>query len=186
MVSSTLETQLIECGRIGRAIGLKGDVVVTWNSGACPVDIGGEIVIAAKDGEGTRRSIRVAALRKQGRSSVVRFEGVADRTAAQALRDAALFIPADRLAPLPQGEYYSYQILGCEVVTEEGRHLGRVVRIFPAGGTDVYEVRPKGEGQAREILIPATDEVILSVDTAARQIVIRPLEGMLDSCGSQK
>lgn len=180
MALSKPETQLIECGRIGRAIGLKGDVAVSWNSGACPVDVGGELIIATKGGEGARRSIRVTALRQQGRSSVMRFEGVADRTAAQALRNAELFIPEAQLTELPDGEYYSYQILGCEVVTEEGRRLGKVVRIFPAGSTDVYEVRGEGTDGARDVLIPATDEVILSVDVTARRIVIRPLNGMLE------
>lgn len=161
-------------------MGLKGDVAVFWNSGKCPVEIGGELSIAAADEKGTTRSVRVAALREQGRSSVVRFEGVADRAAAQGLRNARLFIPADRLPPLAQGEYYGYQILGCEVVTEEGRVLGTVARIFAAGGSDVYEVRSGAGRDAREILIPATDEVIRSVDIAARRIVVRPLEGMLE------
>src|SRR4030067_1115773 len=45
---------------------------------------------------------------------------------------------ADKLKALPEGEYYWQELIGLEVVTEEGRRLGRVQRIFPAGGSDVY------------------------------------------------
>jgi 16S rRNA processing protein RimM len=170
----------VECGRIGRPLGLRGECAVYWNSGTCPVEIGGELFLVKK-GEEDRQSYRVAALREQGRLHVVRFEGVADRTAAQDLRGAALSIPSDRLPALPQGEYYSFQILGLEVLTEDGRSLGRVVRIFSAGENDVYEVLPEEGKRGEEILIPATSEVILSVDLKAGRIMVRPLEGMLDS-----
>ena len=169
----------VECGRIGRPLGLRGECAVYWNSGACPVEIGGELFLVKK-GEQDRQSYRVAALRKQGRSHLVRFEGVADRNAARALRGAVLSIPSDRLPKLPEGEYYSFQILGLDVVTEDGRSLGCVVRIFSAGDSDVYEVLPEGGKRGEEILVPATSEVILSVDLKAGRMVIRPLEGMLD------
>ena len=55
-----------------------------------------------------------------------------------------------------------------------------MVRIFSAGENDVYEVLPEGGKRGEEILIPATSEVILSVDLKAGRMVIRPLEGMLD------
>lgn len=171
----------VECGRIGRAVGLRGEVSVRWNSGSCPVDVGGELFLAPVDEGGEYRSMQMAALREQGRLSVARFVGVDGREKAESLRGAELFLPANRLPALAAGEHYSYQILGCDVVTEAGQLLGRVVRIFAAGGSDVYEVRAEGARPGDEILIPAIDDVVRSIDIATKKIVVRLLDGMLDT-----
>ena len=60
-------------------------------------------------------------------------------------------------------------------VTEKGAEAGKIMEIFPTGSNDVYVVK-KGE---QEFLIPATKEVIVSIDIKARTMVIRPLEGLL-------
>ena len=174
MTTSERETSFVECGRIGRAIGLKGEVAVQWMNGESPVAVGGELFVSTKDG---KRPVTVAALRKQGRFSVARFEGVADRPGAEALRGATLFIPEARLPALSANEYYSYELLGIEVVTEDGKPLGKLGRIFNNGAHDVYEVR---DAAGREVLIPAVDSIVLSVDLGARRMTVRLLEGMLD------
>jgi len=167
------------CGRIGRAVGLKGECRVRWMSGACPVEIGGELFVAESD-EKSHKPYTVAVLRRQGRFDIVRFVGISDRNAAEGLGGLELFQPEGDLPALPEGEYYCYQILGMRVATEEGRELGRVVRIFTAGERDVYEVMPDGGGSGEEILIPASDDVILSVDVENERMIVRPMEGMLD------
>jgi len=172
-------TEWVSCGRIGRAIGLKGECAVFWNDVECPVGIGEELFVDLKDGR-EYRSYRLAALRKQGRFDVVRFQGVDDRESAQELANAEMVRPAESLPKLPEGQYYCYQILGMEVVTEEGRQLGRIDRIFTAGENDVYEVLPDGGSRGDEILIPAIKDVVISVDVEAKRMVIRPMKGMLD------
>jgi len=173
------DKKLVECGRIGRAVGLCGECAVHWSSGSPPVEIGEKLFISKRD-DSEYMEYEVAALRRQGRFYVVRFAEVEDRDAAKKFSNAHIFIQEDRLAPLPEGEYYSYQILGLEVFTEEGRALGKLVRIFTAGDNDVYEVLPDGGRKGGEILIPAIQDVILSVDLKAGKIIVRPLEGMLD------
>lgn len=169
----------VVCGRIGRAIGLRGECAVFWNDVECPLDVGAEIFVDLGDGK-EYGEYTIAALRKQGRFDVVRLDGVEDRAAAQALVNAQLVRPAESLPSLPEGQYYCYQILGMEVETEGGERLGRVVRIFTAGENDVYEVLPEGAKRGGEILVPAIGDVIVSVDVKAKRMVIRPLEGMLD------
>ena len=173
------KTEWVLCGRIGRAVGLKGECVVFWNDEESPVDVGGEIFVDAGDDKG-HKLYKVAALRKQGRFHVLRLEGVESREEARRLAKAEIVLPAENLPKLPPGQYYCYQILGMEVATEDGEELGRVVRIFTAGENDVYEVRPHGKGEGEEILVPAIGDVIISVDVDANKMVIRPLEGMLD------
>lgn len=171
--------KLIRCGRIGRPVGLKGECAVGWSSGESPVAVGDEILIQDPEGEG-RTGYKIAALRRQGRYHFFRLEGVSDRNAASSFTNRELFIEEGSLPPATEGEFYCHQIMGMEVVTEEGRELGKVVKIFRAGDNDVYEVMPDRGRPGEEILIPAIDSVVLSIDVDAKKIIVRPLKGMLE------
>ncbi|MFH0799848.1 MAG: ribosome maturation factor RimM [Pseudomonadota bacterium] len=164
----------VECGSIGRPIALRGEMAVTWFGGSSPVKVGCEFKIA-KDKSTSYQSYRVAALRRQGRFSVVRFEGVETREGAAALRGAKLFVSSAQLTKLSEGENYVHQLIGLDVVTEEGRALGKVTGIFSNGAHDIYEVRSE---EGKEILVPAVDHIVTSIDHAAGRIVVRLLEGM--------
>lgn len=174
------ETEWVCCGRIGRAVGLRGENAVFWNDVECPVDAGA-VLFVQHDETKEMKPYKIAALRRQGRFDVLRLEGIEDRSEAEALRGARLMRSADSLEKLPKGQYYCYQILGMTVVTEDGASLGEIVRIFTAGENDVYEVLPSGGRKGNEILVPAIKDVIVSVDVAAGRMIIRPLKGMLDT-----
>lgn len=171
--------ELVECGRVKRPRGLAGDLIVDWNNGKCPLDVGGELFLSS-DKKDAHNVFKITALHAQGRFSVVRLENVADRTAAEKLKGLKIFIRTSSLRALGENEYYSFQILGLRVETEGGRDVGRIVKIFTAGANDVYEVLPDGAKRGEEILIPAIDSVIVSVDTKGGKIIIRPVDGLLD------
>ncbi len=173
------QTKWIESGRIGRALGLRGENIVYWNNDVPPVEVNDEIFVAT-DLNAEPEPYRIAALRKQGRLHVVRFEGIDDREAAEGMKNRHLFRSADELPALAENEYYSYQILGLAVVTREGRRLGEIVRIFTAGENDVYEVRPEGAKKGSEVLVPAIADVIDRIDLNAGEVIINPLPGMIE------
>lgn len=166
---------LIECGKIGRPVGLKGDVAVSWFSGVSPVK-SGDVIFAGSEIE-VNLPCKILALQKQGRFYVMRLEGVCDREKAKSLTNKKLFVAKESLPRLPAGHYYSHEIIGLGVYTDEDIYLGDVVKIFSVGGHDVYEVRNKG---GREILIPAVDHIVLKVDVKDKKITVKLLEGMLD------
>ena len=87
-------------------------------------------------------------------------------------------IYADRgaLPDLPSDEYYWSDLLGLQVVTEQGEALGELVDIIETGSNDVYVVNQDG----REVLIPALDDVVLAVDLAANRMTVSLPEGLLD------
>jgi 16S rRNA processing protein RimM len=87
-------------------------------------------------------------------------------------------IYADRgaLPELPSDEYYWSDLLGLQVVTEEGEELGELADIIETGSNDVYVVNKDG----REVLIPALDDVVLAVDLAANRMTVSLPEGLLD------
>ncbi len=107
----------------------------------------------------------------------MRFEGFADRTAAEALRGALIEIDAEELPPLPEGEYYLHDLEGLEVVTAAGEHIGRLKEVLTTGANDVYVIARQGKAEA---LIPAIADVVLSVDLEARRMTIDPMPGLLD------
>jgi len=96
--------------------------------------------------------------------------------AASALVGRLVALPEDEALPLPPGRFYPWQMEGCRVLTEDGRDVGRVMRIEHSPAHDLWVV---ADG-ARERLIPAVAEIVVEVDLAAGRVVIRPPDGLLD------
>lgn len=106
---------------------------------------------------------------------LVAFEAIPDRTAAETLRGLYLKIPTHQAMPLEPDTYYHYQLEGLAVVTDTGQELGRINEILETGANDVYVV----QGDQGEILIPASQEVVLSVDLDAGQITVHLIDGLI-------
>ncbi len=108
---------------------------------------------------------------------LVAFEGYPDRSAVEIFRNQWVTIPAEEVAaPESEDEYYDFEVLGLEVVTEEGRVLGSLVEILETGANDVFVVEPE---QGPPILLPVIDEVIRKLDFEAGRIIVRLLPGLL-------
>ena len=69
-----------------------------------------------------------------------------------------------------------HELLGSDVVTEDGLELGRLVNVFSNGSSDVYEIK----GNGKEVLLPAIEGVTKKVDAAGKRIVVSVPEGLLD------
>jgi len=105
---------------------------------------------------------------------VATVAGVADRSAAEALRGTRLYAARANLPPLDDDdEYYHADLLGLEAVDEGGAVIGRISAILPAGGADVLEIERGGELQP--LLVPFTREDAPVVDIARGRIVVIPL-----------
>jgi 16S rRNA processing protein RimM len=104
----------------------------------------------------------------------VSFEEMADRTAAEALRGTEVFVDADQARALDADEYWDHDLVGCTVVTTDGKELGDVVDVLH-GANDVLVVR---EGD-REHLLPLIRDVVRSVEPRER-ITVQLLPGLLD------
>lgn len=118
----------------------------------------------------------VQSVRRHQNLLLLRLVGVADRNAADTLRGQLVSVAIEDAIPLEEGEYYHHQLLGMQVSTEDGEALGEIVEVLDTpAANDVYVVH----GLRGEVLIPAIREVILSMDIEARQVVIRPMPGLL-------
>jgi len=123
-----------------------------------------------------RETRRITTARRHGEAVVLRFAGCDTADAAAALAGRLVAVPrAEALTP-PPGRFYPWQLAGCLVVTEEGREVGRVTGIEHGPAQDLWVVADGGV----ERLIPAVPEIVTEVDLAARRVVIRPPEGLLE------
>ena len=78
--------------------------------------------------------------------------------------------------PLPEGQYYHHQIIGLQVRTTQGELLGNITDVLTGKSNDNYIV----QGAKGEILIPAIEDVVQSIDLDQGIMTIEPIEGLLD------
>jgi 16S rRNA processing protein RimM len=97
------------------------------------------------------RVLTLRSLRGGKGGPIARFEGIADRNAAEALRGALLSVPRDALPPLEEGEYYLADLIGLPCASAAGEPLGTVVAVENYGAGDLLEV---GKPDGRRALIP--------------------------------
>jgi 16S rRNA processing protein RimM len=104
---------------------------------------------------------------------------VPDRSVAGALRGAYLYVPESEAVTLPPGEFFVHQIVGLTVVTLGGEVLGTIEDVLQTGSNDVYVVRQDGP-DGREVLLPATKEVVREVDLDSKTMRVELLPGLVD------
>ncbi|EFO79210.1 hypothetical protein OSCT_2873 [Oscillochloris trichoides DG-6] len=98
------------------------------------------------------------------------------REAVDELRGCEVFIRQSDAAPLGTDEYYLHDLIGLQVLTEANQEIGTVREIIETGVHEVLIVSRPGQPDA---LIPVVREFVVNLDLAARQVVIRPIEGLL-------
>jgi 16S rRNA processing protein RimM len=94
---------------------------------------------------------RLLAIRDSGKMAVARFEGVDDRSAAEALRGSLIEIDRSSLPPLEEGEYYHADMIGLPAVNRDGKPIGTVAAIENYGAGDLLEIEDE---QGKRSLIP--------------------------------
>lgn len=120
--------------------------------------------------------LEIVSSRPHKQNLVLKLMSIDTRQDAEDLRGRDLCIPRSEIRDLPEGEYYAFQLVGLEVVTSGGDHVGRIVDIMATAGNDIYVVQ-SGRG---EILIPAIDDVVRAIDIEQGKVTIEAIKGLLD------
>jgi len=131
------------------------------------------VYLVSPDGKRELRGVTV--LRQQKGLVHLSLAGCNSPEKASTLRGYFLAVPKNELPLLPEGKYYTFQIIGLRVVTDEGIPLGIVEDILSTGSNDVFVV--KGE---KEYLIPFLRDVVKKIDLAEKLIIIHPMAGLLE------
>jgi len=170
----------VALGRVVGAHGMDGQLRVRFFGGAPDNLMRLETALLAESEDAADAERFEVTRATPGRREEVRMtlSGVSDRESAERLRGKLVVVEASQLEVLPEGEYYSYQLVGCRVEGADGQLIGTVREVWPTGAVDVLVV--EGEKGARQ-LIPAAEDQLRRVDIEARRIVIEILPGLLDS-----
>ena len=94
---------------------------------------------------------RLLSIRDAGKTAVARFEGISDRSAAEALRGSTIEVDRSSLPPLDEGEYYHADLIGLPAVDAGGDMLGTVSAVENYGAGDLLEIETEG---GKRSLIP--------------------------------
>jgi len=108
--------------------------------------------------------------------AIIKLNPINSIEAAQQLRGYPVEIHHSQLQPLPEGQYYHFQLIGLEVWTTQGELLGNITEIIATEGNDNYVV----SGATGEILVPAIEDVVKSIDINQGRIVIEAIDGLLN------
>ena len=162
-------------GRVLKANGVRGELrVLPLTDFPERFDTLGEVFLVEKGCPARRVAVEKA--RRQGRIVIVKLDGVEDRRAAEMLAGATLEVGRSEAVALPKRNYFVFDIVGLEAVTEDGRSVGRVKDVLKLPAHDVYVLESE---TGEEIMIPAVESIVIRVDLRTRQMVIRPLEGLI-------
>ena len=122
--------------------------------------------------EAGKKNYRVEALSAARGAVLARIEGVADRTAAEAIRGLRLYVERKQLPDAGELEWYEADLVGLAAVGRDGRDWGKVVAFHDFGAGSVMEV----SGGA---MLPFTDEAVPEIDVEGGKVVIDPPAGLL-------
>jgi 16S rRNA processing protein RimM len=170
-------------GRVARAHGIRGEVLVQIRTDS-PDDRFAEGAVLATD-PADAGPLTVDSVRHHSGRLRVAFAGVADRTAAEALRGVRLVVDsADLPPPEDPEEYHDHQLIGLAAVGPDGGTLGEVVDVLHSPGTDMLVVARAGhQGDGTndgEVLVPFVHDIVPTVDVTAGRLVVDPPPGLLE------
>lgn len=166
------EPVFLAVGRLSRQHGLRGEIVLEiYTDFPERLEPGVTVYV----GE-SYQPMRIRSRRASNKVLLLGFDNYKDAESAGELRNQLVYVRADDRPPLPEGEYYHHQVIGLQVVSDEGQELGKVTHILDTGANDVYVVR---SGNGPDILLPALASVILHIDLEAGRMLVHLLPGLL-------
>ncbi len=165
-------SEFLVVGRVLRPHGIRGALMVEGFSDFIhSLQAGSEIHLGPEN-----IPLKIVSIRKHKNKYLLTHNASVDRTEAETYRDFEVKLRFQDAEPLGEGEYFYWQIIGLEVLSVAGEHLGVVAEIRETGANDVYIVR---DDEGRELLLPAIKSVILEVDLDAGQITVHLLPGLV-------
>ncbi|MDR1245478.1 MAG: ribosome maturation factor RimM [Clostridiales Family XIII bacterium] len=165
------QTEHIEIGKIVSAVGLRGEVkIYPYSDRQKHFAQGAKFLVGG-------RPVCVETARFVKKLPILKFVGTESRDEADALRGQTLSVSALTLEPLPDGEWYVRDLIGCDVQDETGRRLGSIADVIQNGAQDIYEIAmPDG----RKFLLPAAAAYVIHVDIPAKRVTVHAPDSLLE------
>lgn len=101
---------------------------------------------------------------------VAQINGIDDRDEAQLLAGALIGVARQSIPEPDQDEYFWHDLIGCQVTNQQGDELGQVAELMETGAHAILSIKAKDT--KRDLLVPFTQEYVLSVDAKQKQLVV--------------
>ena len=148
--------KMIVIGKVGAPHGVRGEVRII------PLTDFPDRFDSLKKAYLEEEEVTITSVKHNKQFVILKFKDMDDREAVAARNGQLLKVKRSEVAPLGEGEYYSFDIIGLEVYDVQAGHIGQIVEILKTGSNDVYVVGSKG--RAEQILVPALKTVVNSID----------------------
>ena len=167
-----MKSDFLLIGKVAKPHGLRGQVKVqSYASSNESFFVGRKVFL----GQGEEMKVLlISEVKVQPHGLLLNFQGLDNREQAEGLSGNSLYIDKKELKALSKGEYYWYQLIGSRVYNDQGRFMGIMEEIFPTPAHDIWIIR---DGK-KEILLPAIEDIILSVNVPQGEIRVRDLYGL--------
>lgn len=109
--------------------------------------------------------------------AILKFKGIDDINEIEKYRGKDLLVTRENAIKLKEDEYFVYDLIDSEVITEEGVKLGILIEILKTAANDVYVVRTQ---EGKEILLPSIKECILNIDAEKKIITVHIMKGLIE------
>ncbi len=165
-------------GRLVKAFGIRGEVKFNPTDDFWDDVLGSKkLTFRRETAEGVEEGpFAIKHFRPHKNCYVFTFDGVKDRNSAEALVGTDIIVDIDNIdIDLPE-QRRPFQVVGMTVKDEEGNVLGTVSSVIFSPAHDVYEVT----GESGDFMFPAISEFVISLDEDTKEIVIRPIPGLID------
>lgn len=107
---------------------------------------------------------------------ILKFKGIDNINDVEKYRGKDLLVTRDNAVPLGEEEYFIYDLIDSEVITDEGTKLGTLSEILTTPANDVYVVKT---AENKEILLPAIKECILEINPDEKKITVHLMKGLV-------
>jgi 16S rRNA processing protein RimM len=168
----------IVVGRLRKAHGLEGEILVSPETGDPELVFvpGREFGLSGSPAPSGIRSLTLRTARPHRGGYLLRFEEIADRIQAEAVKGREITVAGETLRPLEENEFFLHELVGFEVLRGEDERVGEVVEVYELGDQLLLGVEVGGE----EKLLPFNRELVRAVDREDGQIHIDPPPGLLE------
>jgi 16S rRNA processing protein RimM len=164
-------------GKIVGSHGIKGNLKIRSYAESDTVFKPGKSILVIQAGH-IEKKYSIQWVKPHGKFMLLSLKGIEDRNAADSLVGAGVFIERASLPEPEEGSYYWIDIIGLSVFSTDDRYIGCIESIMPTGGNDVYVVKNQDISDHHEILIPAIESVVSSIDLKNKIMRVNLPEGL--------
>lgn len=166
-------------GRVVKSHGIRGELVVEIRTDAPDERFASGVILAGKTkGSSEVHEYTITGAREHSGRLLLTLRGIADRTAADAMRGTLFVVDS---ADLPRGddpdEFYDHELEGLTAKLIDGTELGTVAEVLHSAAGELLSVRTISD---REVLVPFVAAIVPEVSVAGGYLIIDPPDGLLE------